>query len=150
HAPALERAAAESLPPPDARTQSQALGATIAALERAAPMLGSDLGLREQLAEIAVSPQRVAQLGAALLADPLARMAQMKEFLSAAPVTLADLPEDLQREPVAPDGKAKMSVFPKEDANDPVVRTRFVRAVLSIAPNAAGTPIQFVEAADTV
>jgi len=92
----------------------------------------------------------VAQLEAVLLPDPLARMAQMKEVLSAAPVTLADLPEELLREWVAPDGKAKISVFPKDDANDPVVRTRFVRAVLRVAPNAAGTPIQFVEAAGTV
>src|SRR5262249_17619479 len=150
HGPALEHAAAESLPPPDAATQSQALSATIAALERAAPMLGPDLGLREQLAEIAVSPQRVAQLEAVLLADAVARMAQMKEILSAAPVSLADLPEDLRREWVAPDGKAKISVFPKDDANDPIVRARFVRAVLSVAPNAAGTPIQFVESAGTV
>src|SRR5262249_14222848 len=148
--PGLALAAAESLPPPDAAAQSQALSGTIAALEQAALMLRADFRLREQLAEIAASPQRVAQLEAVLLADPLARMAQAKEVLSAAPVTLVDLPEDLRREWVAQDGKAKISVFPKGDANDPVIREGFVRAVLGVAPNAAGTPIQFIESAGTV
>src|SRR5262249_6740396 len=146
----LARAAAGGLLPPNAAAQNQALRGIIATLEQADPVLRAHPRLREQLVEIAASAQRVAQLEAVLLADPLARMAQLKEVLSAAPVTLADLPEDLRREWVAQDGKAKISVFPKEDASDPVVRTRFVRAVLSIAPNAAGTPIQFVEAADTV
>ena len=148
--PGLARAAASGLLPPDAAAQSQALSGMIAALEQADPMLRADSSLREQLAEIAASAQRVAQLEAVLLADPLARMAQLKEVLSAAPVTLADLPEDLRREWVAQDGKAKISVFPKGDANDPVVRERFVRAVLQVAPNAAGTPIQFIEAAGTI
>src|SRR5262249_57172428 len=110
----------------------------------------AESSLREQLAEIAASAQRVAQLEAVLLADPLARMAQLKEVLSAAPVTLADLPEDLRREWVAQDGKAKISVFPKGDANDPVVREHFVHAVQHVAANAAGTPIQFIEAAGTI
>jgi hopanoid biosynthesis associated RND transporter like protein HpnN len=148
--PGLAVAGGGSLPPPDAAAQTQALSGTIAALEKAAPMLQADRRLRERLAEVAASAQRVAQLQAVLLADPLALMVQVKEALSAAPATLADLPKDLRREWVAPDGEAKISVFPKGNANDPVIRTRFVRAVLRVAPNAAGTPIQFIESAGTV
>src|SRR5262249_57341772 len=69
---------------------------------------------------------------------------------TAEPVTLSDLQQELRREWVARDGKAKISVFPRGDANDPVVRARFVHAVLQVAPNAAGTPIQFIEAAGTI
>jgi uncharacterized protein len=148
--PGLALAAATSPRPPDAAAQSQALNWTISDLEQADPALQAESGLREQLARIAASPARVAQLEAVLLPDPLARMAQVQDVLSAAPVTLADLPQDLRREWVAEDGKAKISVFPKGNANDPVIRTRFVRAVLSVAPNAAGTPIQFAESARTV
>ena len=147
--PGLALAAADSLPPPDTAAQSQALRWTLIDLQQAPPPLQSE-SLRAQLAEIAASPQRVAQLEAALLADPLARLAQVQEILSASPVTLADLPENLRREWVAPDGKAKLSVFPKGDASDPVIRGRFVRAVLGVAPNAAGTPVQFAQSARTV
>ncbi len=147
--PGLALAAVNSLPAPDAAAQSQAVKWTIANLEQAVPAL-RDPPLREQLAKIAASPQLVAQLEAVLLADPLARMAQAQEVLSAVPVTLADLPQDLRREWVAQDGEAKISVFPKGDANDSVIRTRFVRAVLSVAPNAAGTPVQFAESARTI
>jgi hopanoid biosynthesis associated RND transporter like protein HpnN len=148
--PGLARAADGSLPPPDAAAQNRALSGMIAALEQADPMLRAHPRLREQLAEIAASGERVAQLEAVLLADPLARMAQLREVLSAAPVTLADLPQDFRREWVARDGKAKISLFPRGDANDPIVRARFVHAVLQVAPNAAGTPIQFSEAAGTI
>lgn len=146
----LALAAADRLRPPEAAAQGEALSRTIADLEQADPALRIDAGLRERLAAIAASPPRVAQLQMALLADPLARLTQVQEVLSALPVTLANLPEDLRREWVAPDGQAKISVFPKGDANDPVVRAHFVRAVLNIAPNAAGTPIQFLESARTV
>src|SRR5262249_45110731 len=108
HGPALERAGADNLPPPDAAAQIQALNETIVALDQAAPMLRVDPSLRGQLAQIAASDQRVAQLEAVLLPDPLARMGQMKEVLSAAPVTLTDLPEELRREWVAPNGEAKI------------------------------------------
>jgi hopanoid biosynthesis associated RND transporter like protein HpnN len=148
--PGLDLAAVNRLPPPDAVDQSHALRWTIADLEQADPALRADARLHEQLAEIAASSQRVAQLQTVLLADPLARMAQVQEVLSAAPVTLADLPRDLRREWVAPNGQAKISVFPRGDASDPVIRARFVNAVLGVAPNAAGTPIQFAEAARTV
>jgi hopanoid biosynthesis associated RND transporter like protein HpnN len=148
--PALALAAALKLPPPDAAAQSQALRWMMMDLEQAVSRLWADSRLREQLAEIAASAQRVAQLEAVLLADPLARMAQVQEVLSTAPVALADLPEDLRREWVAQDGKAKISVFPKGDANDPIIRDGFVRAMLMVAPNAAGTPIQFTESARTV
>ena len=146
----LACAAAGGLLPPNEAAQIQALRGMIVTLEQADPILRAHPRLREQLVEIAASAQRVAQLEAVLLADPLARMAQLKEVLSAGPVTLAVLPEDLRREWVAQDGKAKISVFPKGDANDPLVRERFVHAVLQVAPNAAGTPIQFIEAAGTI
>src|SRR5262249_45563434 len=95
--PGLARAAARSLTMPDAAAQRQALSGMIAALAQADPMLRAHPRLREQLGEIAASAERVMQLEAVLLADPLARMAQLKEALSAAPVTLADLPQEFRR-----------------------------------------------------
>jgi hypothetical protein len=54
------------------------------------------------------------------------------------------------RDAARSDGRAKISVFPKGDANDRAIREHFVRAVQHTAPNASGMPIQFTEAAHTI
>ncbi|MFL5286401.1 MAG: MMPL family transporter [Rhodopila sp.] len=149
--PGLASAAADRLAPPDEAAQRQAVKWMMQSLEQATPRLHGATMLRNQLTAIAAAgAQRMAQLETVLLADPLARIKQAQEVLNAGPATLADLPEKLRREWVAPDGQAKISVFPKGDANDPAIRERFVRAVQHVAPNASGTPIQFTESARTI
>ena len=147
----LAVAGADRESPPDAAAQRQAVQWMIQALDQAAPELRRNSPLREQLAAVvAAGDQRVAQLEAVLLPDPLASMAGAQEILKATPVTLASLPEELRSEWLASDGQAKISVFPKGDASDPAICTPFVRAVLHVAPNAVGTPIQFTGAARTI
>jgi uncharacterized protein len=149
--PGLALAAADRLAPPDEAAQRQAIGWMMQSLEQAAPKLQGATTLRDQLGAIAAAgAQRIAQLETMLLADPLARIKLAQEVLAAEPVTLTDLPKELRREWVAQDGKAKISVFPKGNANDPAIREHFVRAVQHIAPNASGTPIQFTESAHTI
>jgi predicted exporter len=65
--------------------------------------------------------------------------------MQAKPVGLADLPAELRDSWVAPDGEARIEVFPKGNARDPAVLEQFVAAVHSIAPQATGTPVTIQE-----
>jgi hopanoid biosynthesis associated RND transporter like protein HpnN len=78
------------------------------------------------------------------------RISDLRLTLQAQPVTLATLPPELKGEWVAPDGQARIEVFPKGDTNDNEVLRRFARAVQKIAPDATGTPITIQESARTV
>ncbi len=54
------------------------------------------------------------------------------------------------REWTAPDGKARIQVLPKGNANDNRVLVRFAKAVRQVAPDASGGPISIQEAAKTI
>lgn len=75
---------------------------------------------------------------------------QTRAALAAEPVTLDDLPEDLRRDWTTPDGRARMEVFPKGDANDNAVLAAFVDAVTRVAPEATGTPVSIRESGRTI
>ncbi|MBV8650720.1 MAG: MMPL family transporter [Alphaproteobacteria bacterium] len=78
------------------------------------------------------------------------RLAAMRMSLTAAPVTLESLPEDLRRAWVTPDGRSRLEVFPKGNARDPETLRRFVAAVRTIAPDATGSPVTIQESGVTV
>jgi len=77
-------------------------------------------------------------------------LAQIQNALAAEPVTLASLPPDLTRDWVTPDGRARVSISPKGDADSDAVLDRFIDAVLKIAPDATGTPMGIREGGRTV
>lgn len=78
------------------------------------------------------------------------RLDELRLSLQPEPVTLASLPESLKRDWIAPDGQARIEVFPKGDARENRVLHRFTTAVQQIAPNATGTPVTIQESARTV
>ncbi len=65
-------------------------------------------------------------------------------------VDAASLPADLRREWVSPDGRYRVQVFAKGDANDDAVLERFANAVRAVAPEATGTPISTQESGRTI
>jgi uncharacterized protein len=77
-------------------------------------------------------------------------LAQLRGLLQAQPITRASLPPDLVRDWVAPDGQARVQVFPSGDSNNNAVLARFSRAVRAVAPDATGTPITIQEAGRTI
>jgi uncharacterized protein len=87
----------------------------------------------------------VPALDKALLAGLLHRLDVLGQLMQAQPVTLADLPADLRTSWIAPDGEARIEVFPKGDARDPAVLRAFVAAVHRVAPEATGTPVTIQE-----
>jgi predicted RND superfamily exporter protein len=75
---------------------------------------------------------------------------QLRGLLQAAPVTLETLPQDLVRDWITADGRARTQVFPKGDSRDNETLERFTQAVRALAPDATGTPISIQEASRTV
>jgi hopanoid biosynthesis associated RND transporter like protein HpnN len=75
---------------------------------------------------------------------------QLRTALTAKSVTLADLPRDLVRDWVAPDGRARIEVFPKGDANDNATLRRFVSAVHPLVPDATGAPVSILQSGRTI
>lgn len=75
---------------------------------------------------------------------------QLRESLSPQPVSIANLPPDLVRDWVLPDGKARVEALPKGDPNDTNVLQKFAAAVLQAEPPASGPAISYYESGRTV
>ena len=91
-----------------------------------------------------------ARAEAALVPGLKTMLAQLSSSLQAQPVTLLSLPPEMKSEWVAPDGTARIQVFPKDRSNDSVALSAFSDAVLVLAPNATGAPISIRESGKTI
>jgi hypothetical protein len=60
-------------------------------------------------------------------------------------VTVESLPDDLRRQMLAPDGRARIQVLPKEDVGDSRALERFVASVQAVAPDAVGLAPYVIE-----
>jgi hopanoid biosynthesis associated RND transporter like protein HpnN len=95
-------------------------------------------------------PQQREAARVALLPGLKTMLDLLRTSLSAQKTTLASIPADLARDWVTEDGRARIAVSPKGDANDNAVLTRFSKAVQAIDPKATGEPIAIQESGDTV
>lgn len=108
--------------------------------------------MADALKHLADAPQNARTRAQTALLDSFnLRLAQLRNLLSPEEaVTLETLPTDLKRDWVAADGRARVNVAPKGDAQDNAVMRKFVAAVLSVAPEATGSPVLIQESANTV
>lgn len=98
----------------------------------------------------AASPVQRATVNA-LVAEPLGVMLdQIRLMLQAQPVTRQNLPAELEREWVVPDGRQRLQVFPSGDASDNATIHRFRDAVATVTPAISGLPVATQAAASTV
>src|SRR5207253_3950657 len=102
----------------------QAMLRAAQALERAADVHPDDAlaaesrRLAHALRSLAkAEPAQRARAAAALIPGLVTTFRQLRAALRAEPVALRDLPDDLIRDWVVPDGRARIEVFPKGDAN---------------------------------
>jgi hopanoid biosynthesis associated RND transporter like protein HpnN len=86
----------------------------------------------------------------ALIAPLRTTLRQARHLLGAERVSIETLPTELKKTWMSTDGRFRVEVVPKGDGNDNAVLRRFVTAVGSVAPEAAGTPVFMIEAAATV
>jgi uncharacterized protein len=143
--------AASSPPPTDAQNISM-MNSTIDVLNRLAGN-GSGPG--------AVAARRLASAMTALAkADPAARqrveavfvqplhtaLDDLRSLFMAQEITRANLPPELARQWVTPNGQARIDVAPKGDANDNATLQAFANAVQSVSPTATEGPVSILEA----
>lgn len=72
-------------------------------------------------------------------------LANLAEALQAQPVSLKSLPDSLRSRYLAPDGRARIEVLSNLDLSSSKNLTKFVSQVRNVVPDAAGTPVLFVE-----
>ncbi len=97
-----------------------------------------------------VPPGRRLAIGQTLMAGLNTHLDEVRSALKPEPVSIATLPPDLKRDWLTADGRARVEVAPKGDANDNTTLKRFVSAVLAIAPEATGDPVLIQELANAV
>ena len=86
----------------------------------------------------------------ALITSLTVTLRNLRDSLEASAITLDDMPRELRSQWIASDGRARVEVSPRGDANDNDVLRAFTRAVLAVAPNAAGAPIAIQGAGDAI
>jgi hypothetical protein len=147
--------AAVKSPPTDAEN-AKALAATAAALSAVAANsqgAGGDAarrlsGLLSRLA--AADPSLRTKLQIAVVEPLRIALYELREALQAQRVTTDNIPADLARLWVSPDGRARVQVLPKGDPDDTVVIRGFVTAVLAVEPDATGPAVMLFEAGKTI
>ena len=142
---------AVTAPPSDAEIRTAA-ARTATTLRKIAPEPDSpERRLADGLDRLAkADAATLGRVSQALLEGLPATMDRLRQILSVQPVTLADLPKDLRETWVAPDGQARLSVFPSGNASDNAVMERFVDAVRAVAPHATGTAVTIQESSRTI
>jgi uncharacterized protein len=97
-----------------------------------------------------LTDDRLPAVRRALLGGLVAQLDALREALQAQKVTPESLPDELRRDWVAPDGRARVEVHPKGDGRNNDTMRRFVAAVRTVAPAAGGAPVAIQESADTI
>ena len=85
-----------------------------------------------------------------LLKGLIGQLAQVRDILSVQPVSVDSITDDLRKDWVAADGRAKIEVYPKGNPHDHKVLAAFTDAVRQIAPEASGTAISIQESGKTI
>ena len=75
---------------------------------------------------------------------------QLADSLSAEKITMQSLPADLKRDWFTPDGQVRILVTPTAKAQNTAGLRRFVQVVQDVAPDAAGSAVDTIKAADTI
>ena len=146
----------EVMPAPSDPDNIAALRAAAAELHKAAvtdkgPLSGDAVTLANALDALAAGPVAHRALAQGEVVDPLnTLLGQLRATLQAQPLNRQTLPPDMIRQWTAPDGRARVEVFPKGGVLNEAQQKQFAKAVTAIAPNASGGPVSIIEAGKTV
>jgi uncharacterized protein len=99
---------------------------------------------------VAAGPAARARATEALVPGLKTMLRQVSDSLKAKTVTADSMPADIREDWVAPDGTARIQVFPRDTTNDPAALSAFSDQVLSVAPAATGAPISIRESGKTI
>jgi hypothetical protein len=153
-APAFDPA--NALAPPTDKEVVENLNDAASRLDDAAkdnPGKGAEAAkaLATQLAALAKADPKYRETADEVFVAPLKRdLAALKASLAGNKVTRENLPPDLVRDWMTPDGKARVSISPSADQNDNNAMRKFAKAVLAVEPDATEGPVTILEASNTV
>jgi hopanoid biosynthesis associated RND transporter like protein HpnN len=99
---------------------------------------------------VAASPATLEEAERVLITPLKMTLRQVRHLLTAEQVSIDTLPPALKQLWISAEGRALIEVSPKGDANDNATLSRFVTAVRTVEPDAAGTPVFMIEAATTM
>ncbi len=105
-------------------------------------------GLLRQLAD--ASPDTRSRAAKAIISPLDYDLARLSKSLAPQTITRENLPPNLVRDWMLPDGRARVQALPKGDPNDIEVLRKFAIAVLQAEPSAAGAAVSYYESARTV
>ena len=138
-------------PPPDAATTLRTLSETVDKLTGLPDPTPSTKRLADVLQSlIAMGDDGIALMQRTLIAGLPAQLEQLRLALTAAPVSFETLPDDLKREWVAPDGRARLEIYPRGDSNENATLVRFVESVQRVVPDVTGTALILQISGETV
>ncbi len=120
------------------------------ALSRLPP--GNPLGniVKDMQALQASSDATLGAAAAALVRFLTPELDRLRLALGAGAVGVADVPADIRRDYVLPDGRARIVVVPKTTVSDGRILDRFVEQAVAVAPDASGPAITIVSTARTI
>jgi len=144
------------LPPPTDTQIVEALSTTAKALSDAAgDRQGTGAEAARHLAGLLLQLEKAdpsvrAKVENAVAGSLQLSLEQLRRELKPERVTVATLPPDIERQWLAPDGRARVEVLPKGDPDDTAALRRFVTSVLAVEPAATGPAVLMYEAGNTV
>ncbi|MGC1179334.1 MAG: MMPL family transporter [Methyloceanibacter sp.] len=148
--PTLENSDPRPLPS-DEETKQALIDAAQAFTEAPGGSNSTFNGVAAALTKLAsTDPTRRAAVERTLLDGLKLRLEQIRSALRPEHVSIDRMPQDLLREWVTADGRARVEVAPEGDQNDDETMRRFASAVLAVAPEATGLPILVQESAKTI
>jgi hopanoid biosynthesis associated RND transporter like protein HpnN len=137
--------------PDDLRLAARTAEAEIA---RAMPKLAADSPLRaidDDLRRLAVAPDDVLMAANAALVRFLpTQLDRLRTALDAHPVTIADVPAEIRRDWLLPDGQARVQVVGTAQTHGSRGLRALVAEVRHIVPDADGAAVTIVESAATI
>ncbi len=122
-----------------------ALATEVNALQGALSRLGSALRTAEDGGR-----ELLRRLQSSLLSTLPGRLDALRSVLGAQRVGVEDLPRELVRRWVAPDGRRRLEIAPASDLSEGSALKRFVAQVRDAAPRATDTPVVIVESGNAV
>ncbi len=140
-------------PPTDADTVQALTEASDAFVDARGSGPSAALSLRVAAALMSLAttgPSRRATIEHALMTPFETHLRQIRSALNPEPVSIGSLPQDLVRDWLTPDGRARVEVAPTGDVTDNKRMERFVSAVLAVAPDSTGSPVLIQQSANTV
>lgn len=103
------------------------------------------------MTKLALADEAVRERAEAAFVVPLhTALNDLRAYLQAEQITLANLPPLILRQWIASDGRTRVEAIPKGDPNDNETLRQFARAILAEFPEAVGTPISILESGETV